>query len=87
MKDFRSMSLEEFYNLDEVEVGSWEFTYVNKKHGVGEKVEIEIPEELLDASQEEGLEWPAEYEDHMHEAWIPYWEELKEKVAEAYEEL
>ncbi|XJS09827.1 hypothetical protein ACF3NG_06685 [Aerococcaceae bacterium WGS1372] len=77
----KNMTIEEFYMLDEVSVESDGFYYVDDENDINEMVPT--PEEAFLPEDE----WDGEdYSDHLHPAYLPAWEELKDKVAEAYEQ-
>lgn len=82
MKNIKNLSVEEFYNLDEVSVESDGFYYTDEENGINEMVPA--PEEALLPEDE----WNGEdYTDHLHPAYLGAWKELQEKVVEAYEDL
>ena len=82
MKNIKNLSVEEFYNLDEVSIESDGFYYVDEENDVSEMVPT--PEEALLPEEE----WNGEdYTNHLHPAYLPAWKELQDKVVEAYENM
>ncbi|MDO5650172.1 MAG: hypothetical protein Q4G11_06160 [Gallicola sp.] len=78
----KNMSIEEFYNLDEVSIESDGFYYVDPESGIDERVPT--PEEAFLPEDE----WNGEdYTDHLHPAYLDAWKELQDKVVEAYENI
>lgn len=73
----KNLSVEEFYNLDEVSIESDGFYFTDKENDIAEMVpapeEVFLPED----------EWNGEdYNDHLHPAYLPAWKELQDKVVE-----
>lgn len=75
----RTMSVEEFYSLDNVTIETEGFFYGDKEYDISEMVSI--PEEAFIPEDKWGDE---DYSDHLHPAYIPSWKELQQKVVEAY---
>lgn len=75
----KKLTIEEFYNLDEVSLESDGFYFIDEENDIMEIVEA--PEEALLSEDE----WNGEdYSDHLHPAYLSAWKELQEKVVEAY---
>ena len=82
MKNIKDMTVEDFYNLDEVSVESDGFYFMDEKNDIKEVVPT--PEEAFLPEDE----WNGEdYTNHLHPAYLPAWKELQEKVVEAYENI
>lgn len=82
MKNIKDMTVEDFYNLDEVSMESDGFYFTDEENDISEMVPT--PEEAFLPEDE----WNGEdYTDHLHPAYLPAWKELQDKVAEAYESI
>lgn len=78
----KNLSVEEFYNLDEISVESDGFYFTDEEKGISEMVPT--PEEAFIPEDE----WDGEdYTDHLHPAYLPAWKELQDKVVGAYENI
>lgn len=78
----KNLSVEEFYNLDEVSVETDGFYFTDEENGIMEIVSL--PEEAFLPEDEWGGE---DYTNHLHPAYLPAWKELQEKVVEVYENI